>query len=75
MSEDPLFVVRGASAEIGKANIRAWIQDQTAAARRAGATYLRVSWTPEGERPELVVIEGWAKQPDDEGAPRFKAPE
>jgi hypothetical protein len=73
MSE-PIFIKRAAVKDIEASPLsaRAWVQKAAAEARLAGAKWLRVSWTPDGETPVKVVVEGWAERPKDEGGPRFE---
>jgi hypothetical protein len=47
-----------------------WIRAQVEAAKVAGSVFFRVS--SHEEFPDLLLLEGWDKQPDDQGEPRFQ---
>ena len=49
---------------------RIWVEAQVAAGRADGATFFRASVHP--EIAYLTLMEGWAKQPEDQGEQRWQ---
>jgi hypothetical protein len=49
---------------------RVWVRAQIEAARAQGATFFRLA--QHQDAPDLLLVEGWSKQPDDQGEPRFQ---
>jgi hypothetical protein len=57
------------NAEIDDDDERAvWIRGSVEAARVDGLTFFRASYDP---AHNITLLEGWKKQPDDQGEPRF----
>ncbi len=50
-------------------NVMDWIKAEGNIMAQGGATFFRASYHP--KRTNVYLVEGWVKQPSDQGNPRF----
>lgn len=67
MSDEPVYIRQNGDCDPD--NHRAWFRECAAEARALGCTFGRHSVHPDNER--LVLVEGWLKQPKDQGEVRW----
>ncbi|WP_336801702.1 hypothetical protein [Kaistia sp. MMO-174] len=68
MSDEPVYVRQTKVESTEQA--KAWWNDARQAASVQGCVFFRFSI--HDDDPDLILIEGWRAQPDDQGKPRFE---
>ena len=68
MREEPFYIWQTGEL-MSDAERQAWFEAATKEAHARGATFFRFSIHE--TIPHLILIEGWKKQPADQGEPRF----
>jgi len=66
---EPEFIAQTAE-PMDKEEVKVWIQVQVEAGKAQGATFFRATCHP--NFPEILLVEGWSKRPNDQGEPRFQ---
>ena len=69
MIEEPSYIAQCGDPMDAKQRF-AWFQQRTHEATAAGCTWIRQGVHPDDD--DLLLVEGWAVQPSDEGEPRWQ---
>ena len=71
MSEPQYIRQHGSFASLTPDERRAWFQEAINEAGSERCTFVRAS-VDDAETPTMALLEGWAVQPADQGAPRWQ---